>query len=157
MERLNDLLNDAQYQHYLTKNKILEKERIFCKHDLQHFLDVARLAYLINLEQSLGFSKEVIYAAALLHDIGRFMEYEEKISHEKASWQLALPLLEQYGFDETEKALLKEAILGHRKEGSSEFGQLIYKADKLSRTCLACEAQKECYWDSQKKNLRIVY
>ena len=37
-----------------------EKSRIFCKHDLQHSLDVARIAYILNLEADLKIEKEII-------------------------------------------------------------------------------------------------
>ncbi len=49
-----------------------EEGRRFCHHDMGHFLDVARLAMIFNLQQGLSVSKEMIYAAALLHDIGRW-------------------------------------------------------------------------------------
>ena len=38
---------------------------------MRHFLDVARLAWIAGLEQGLGLDKEIVYAAALLHDIGK--------------------------------------------------------------------------------------
>lgn len=47
-----------------------KKDRIFCGHDMGHLLDVARLAWIFNLEANQEISKERIYAAALLHDIG---------------------------------------------------------------------------------------
>ena len=59
--------------------------RIFCGHDMAHFLDVARLAYLFNLEENLKLEKEEIYTAALLHDVGRFVQYEDGTPHQLAS------------------------------------------------------------------------
>lgn len=44
---------------------------------MEHFLDVARLMYIYNLEDQAGFSKEMIYAAGLLHDIGRYEQMEK--------------------------------------------------------------------------------
>ena len=44
-------------------------------------MDVARIAYIENLEAQLGLEKEDIYIAALLHDLGRVDEYESGIGH----------------------------------------------------------------------------
>ena len=51
---------------------------------MSHLLDVARIAYIRNLEKGYGFRKDVIYAAAVLHDIGKALQYEEKVPHEIA-------------------------------------------------------------------------
>lgn len=157
MERFNCILNDEKYIYYLNKNIELEKERIFCKHELEHFLDVARIAYLINLEKQLGFTKEIIYVTSILHDIGRSLQYEEGISHEIASWNIGKKLLEKYKFNEHEIEMIKKAILGHRENNSDEFTKLMYKADKLSRTCINCKAIDQCNWNDEKKNLEIYY
>ena len=75
-----------------------EKDRIFCRHGMEHLLDVARIAYIENLENNRGISKEIIYGAALLHDIGRYLQYTEGIPHEKAGEELALEILKDSGF-----------------------------------------------------------
>ena len=46
---------------------------------MEHFLDVARLMYIYNLEDQAGFSKEMIYAAGLLHDIGRYEQMKKRV------------------------------------------------------------------------------
>ena len=76
MERLNYILNDEKYLYYLNRNKTFEKGRKFCKHNLKHFLDVARIAQVINLEENMGFEKEIIYVTAILHDIGKSFQYD---------------------------------------------------------------------------------
>ena len=81
---------DAIAAHPLWRKSVvcitqLEASREFCRHDVTHFLDVARLAWIENLERGLGVSKEEIYAAALLHDIGRHLQYEKGIPHDEAS------------------------------------------------------------------------
>ncbi len=157
VKRFNSILQDSLYQSYLVRNRACEKERIYCKHDIAHFSDVARIAYIINLEKELGYAKELIYVTAFLHDIGRFMEYEEQMSHEVASWHLAEELLKKYDFDENEISLIKQAILGHRRKEEGTFASLIYKADKLSRLCMQCSTIEECYWDKAKKNLYLQY
>ena len=82
MERVNKILYNEKYKELLNKLNKLEKERVFCKHNMEHFLDLARIAYIKVLEEGLNYNKEVIYAIALLHDIGRVFEYENGIPHD---------------------------------------------------------------------------
>ncbi|MFQ9392946.1 MAG: HD domain-containing protein [Lachnospiraceae bacterium] len=88
-------LKDPLYRTCLSKIALFERDRIFCGHDMAHFLDVARLAYIFNLEENLGIEKEEIYTAALLHDVGRFVQYEDGTPHQlaglplqKSSWSV---------------------------------------------------------------------
>ncbi|MFT8347397.1 HD domain-containing protein [Clostridium saccharoperbutylacetonicum] len=157
MKRFNSILNDEQYIYYLKTIKKLEKGRKFCKHNLKHFLDVARIAQLINLEENLGFEREIIYVTAILHDIGKWIQYENGTPHEIASWELAEEFLEAYSFSGEESEIIKQGILGHRNKSSQGFSGLIYKADKLSRLCVSCKAKAECNWSDEKKNLEILY
>lgn len=157
MNRFNDILNDEKYLYYLMKNKEFEKGRKFCKHNLRHFLDVARIAQLINLEEKLGFEREIIYVTAILHDIGRSIQYENGTAHEIASWEIAKDILGNYKFDEEEVEFIRQGILGHRNKNSEGFSLLMYRADKLSRQCITCKAENECNWSNEKKNYKIFY
>lgn len=157
MDRLNDILNNEKYIYYLNRNKKFEKGRKFCKHNLRHFLDVARIAQIINIEEKLGFDKEIIYTTAILHDIGKSIQYENGTPHEIASWKIAKEILEYYEFNADEIELISKGILGHRDKESEGFSLLIYRADKFSRQCITCKAVKECNWSDEKKNLKILY
>ncbi|WP_027624074.1 HD domain-containing protein [Clostridium lundense] len=157
LHKVNKILNSEKYKEYIKKNNECEMDREFCKHDINHFLDVARIAYIISLEKGLNYSKEVIYAIAILHDIGRWMQYEKGIPHEEASYILAQDLLKEVGFSEGEENLILQAILSHRKDGEDELNSIIYKSDKLSRKCFACNAEVKCNWSEDKKNFNIVY
>ena len=157
MDRFNCILNDEKYMYYLKRNKSFEKGRKFCKHNLKHFLDVARIAQSINLEENLGFEKEIIYTTAILHDIGKSFQYENGTPHEIASWEIAKDFLEEYKFNEEEIEFIKQGILGHRDKKSEGFSNLIYRADKLSRLCITCKAKNECNWSDEKKNIKIYY
>lgn len=160
MERVDKILQHAKYQKYLKKNKKEEKKRIFCKHDMVHFLDVARIGWIINLEKNLQIDKELIYGAALLHDIGRHLQYTEGTPHEEASALLAPAILKDCGFSEEETAVIVEAISRHRDKTAAEEENLngvLYLADKASRPCFACEAEKLCDWKKDKKNKTIKY
>lgn len=157
MERFNLLIQDEVYESYVKKNEDSERDRIFCKHDRQHFLDVARICYILALEEGYPVSKEIIYTCAFLHDIGKWQQYTLKIPHEEASYKLARPLLDLYGFNEIEQEEILLGILGHRKGAEDGLGKLMYQSDKLSRRCHSCKAQKECDWSFQVRNMGITY
>ena len=131
MERVNQICRHPLWTESVDKIRELERDRIFCKHDVAHCLDVARIAYIENLERGLEIPKERIYAAALLHDIGRHLQYLEGIP---------------------------PAILQHRTQETktkADLAGLLYRADKASRSCLFCQAQKACNWSQEKKNLTL--
>ncbi|HEY5524025.1 MAG TPA: HD domain-containing protein [Clostridium sp.] len=157
MERVNQILKNKNYRDYLKILEALEEEREFCKHTIEHFLDVARIAYIKVLEENLNYSKEVIYAIALLHDIGKILEYEEGIPHHRGSVEIAKEILKEIGFNEEEKASILTAIEEHREGSDKELSEIIYISDKLSRNCFNCRAESKCYWGKDKKNFNIRY
>ena len=65
MERLNTVLRHPLYQQYYKELREEERDRIFCCHQMEHLLDVARIAYIRNLENNLGYSKELLYTTAI--------------------------------------------------------------------------------------------
>ncbi|MGI6070795.1 MAG: HD domain-containing protein [Blautia sp.] len=159
MERVNRIWNHPVYQECLRTITKLERTRRFCHHDWAHFLDVARLAYIENLEKGLGISKECIYACGLLHDIGRHLQYTEGTPHHEASAAIAGPILKDCGFTEEEQKKILEAILSHRNaDVGSQLGLagVIYRADKASRVCFACESESDCDWSLEKKNMELT-
>lgn len=160
MKRINRILQNDLYQVYLAKNNQAEASRRFCHHNMGHFLDVARIAMILNLEEEYGQEKEFIYAAALLHDIGRWMQYEDGTPHEKASARLAPEILADCGFSEEERERILAAIGNHRNaevKGEKSLSGLLYRADKLSRPCFICEMEKECDWEKDKKNVELKF
>ena len=68
MERIDRILAHPLFVSHLEKNRQAEEGRKFCRHDLQHFLDVARIGQICSLEEGQGLDRELVYAAALLHD-----------------------------------------------------------------------------------------
>lgn len=163
MERINWILKHPLYISSYNHLENIEKERIFCCHQMPHLLDVARIAYIRNLEEELGIDKAVIYASALLHDIGKGKQYEEKIPHEVASEAIAEEILssmpEQLTFTLDEQQMIFSAIRNHRKPSSaaSVLDKLLYESDKASRNCFCCPASEECNWSQDKKNKEINY
>lgn len=159
MNRCNKIMQHASYQQYYNQIEACEKDRIFCHHDMVHFLDVARIAWIIALEEQIPVKKELLYAASLLHDIGRHMQYLEQIPHEKASAELALAILVDCGFDIDEQQIIVDAICNHRNAAIAEEKTLrgiLYRADKKSRGCFCCKAEKECDWSLEKKNRELI-
>ena len=159
MDRVTDIINHADYIKYMNKIDEMEKERNLCHHDIHHFMGVARIMYIINLEKGLNFDKEVIYACGLLHDIGRWKQYEDGTPHEIASADLSKDILKDCKFNEQEIDDILNAVRNHRNKENEKnsLSELTYKSDKLSRSCFKCYAKDECYWSDEKKNLKIKY
>lgn len=160
MERVNQIIAHPKYREYRDRIDAHERERRFCRHDLAHFLDVARIAEIMNLKERLRIGEEQIYAAALLHDIGRFVEYEGGASHEIASALLAPEILSDCGFSEAEQEEILAAIAGHRNRKIAEEASLrgvLYRADKKSRSCFGCREEASCNWSREKKNMELHY
>ncbi|MCH4166078.1 MAG: HD domain-containing protein [Megasphaera sp.] len=163
MKRVEALWQNRIYRHYYQILQEDEQARVFCCHDMQHFLDVARIAYILSMEQHMGIAKEVIYAAALLHDLGRVKEYDRGIPHAMAGVAIANEILaalpEEAEFTETEKEAIVVAIATHQEEtGAKEasLARVLQKADRLSRPCYLCRVRSQCKWPKEKMNTTIV-
>lgn len=157
MNNVDKILNSKLYKEALEKLKKYEKNREFCNHTIEHFIDVARIAYIMVLEEGIDVSKEVIYAIGLLHDIGRVKQCEEGINHDIASVDMSRQILKETSFTKQEVDSILNGIANHRKDSDNKLEKIIYKADKLSRQCFNCKVEKECYWSNEKKNFKITY
>ena len=158
MTRVQAIWQHPLYQKHLTALTRLESDRIFCRHTPEHFLDVARLAYIFALERNLDCFRELIYCTALLHDIGRARQYEDGTPHDEAGAAIAGQILNELGFSMEEIEVIVSAIRGHRAQtDQTVLGKLLYTADKRSRNCFSCKAEPECYWSPAKKNMTIQY
>ena len=156
MSRIDRIIQNPQYVDTLKRLQVLETDRIFCRHDISHFMSVARLMWIEVLEQQLPVDREVVYAAALLHDMGRVEQMEHGTPHEQASADLAAQILPYAGYNEQEVRQVTSAILSHRKESTtSTLGRILYQADKRSRDCWCCSASNLCNWPDEKKNKGI--
>ena len=108
MDRINQILHHPLFITYMETNATKEKGRSFCRHNMEHVMDVARIAYILNIEEAHQVSKDMIYAAALLHDIGRHVQYETGEKHVFVSARLAPEILRDCGFEEDEIIKLVE-------------------------------------------------
>lgn len=173
MDRIDRIAKHRLYQEAMRAINSVEKDRIYCKHGFCHQMDVARIGYILYLEEPTPTEgsgvkiKELIYAAALLHDIGRAFEYRDGIAHEIAAAEQASFILPDCGFNEEEVRWITGAIAEHRKKttGESVAGSspaallktILMRADNLSRPCFSCEAEQSCKWSTERKNSRIMY
>ena len=146
MQRIWKIYEHPLFIEGLVKNKDAEKERIFCHHDMNHFLDVARLMYIFSMERGYAFGKEEIYAIA--------------------SAEIAKRILEETGFTKEESDRILFAILSHRGNAEEtenagqdkwQLAEILYDADKISRACYTCPAEKDCNWSGEKKNQKIIW
>ncbi|MDE6063942.1 MAG: HD domain-containing protein [Lachnospiraceae bacterium] len=158
MKRVNNILAHPLFLQHMEQNEAAEQGRIFCRHDMGHLLDVARIAMILNLEEGLGLEKEILYGAALLHDIGRHEQYENETPHEEAGARIALEILGECGYNEKETSVIVKAIRLHRTQDVAEHADLsgvLCRADKMSRPCFCCKAESACNWGEEKKNKKI--
>jgi len=150
MSRIERILNNPSFLEYLRRNEVAEKERFFCGHSFDHLLAVARLTYIFLLEDGNPFiTREMAYAAALLHDIGRWQEYSSGVDHAAASADLAGPILAAADFDRGEAVIIIKAISQHRLDEAetvhrSPLSRALKKADRYSRLCFSCQARAQC-------------
>lgn len=159
MEYVRKLIQETDYLERMKQLEELETERRFCRHGLEHVLDVARIAWILVLEEKLPYEKETIYLTALLHDMGRILEYQEGIPHHEAGQKIAEGFLRQIGYPGEKGMLIVTAIGEHRKKDklNDDFINVIKRADSLSRNCFFCEVQEACKWKEERKNKTILY
>ena len=153
----NKIIKNKRYIRLAEELKGLEKDRIFCRHDMEHFLNVARIALLLCKENGIDADADIIYSAALLHDIGRTEEYRSGIPHDKASAVIASEILDETGCPAEKKAEIISLISAHRtaESGKTELEKIFFCADKKSRFCFCCKAKDECNWPEYKRNNEI--
>lgn len=160
MARVNQLLEHDDFICYMEKIENLEKERRFCRHGFEHGLSVARVAYAYLLERGTEIpAKEVVYAAAFLHDIGRWVEYQTGEDHAEASARLALPLLEACRFSSEDIQVILKGIREHRRHPDDNLtllGKAMALADDWARDCRNCTVQNLCYKFNNKMK-EIIY
>ena len=160
MKRIQLILKDKDFIYSQKRVSELEAGRIFCCHGMDHLMDVARISWILTLEAGAPYTKEVVYAAGLLHDIGKYLQYEDGTPHHESGQKMAEHVLARTGFDASEIKIITEAIYHHRKlvcEDRQSLNYILYMADKLSRPCYSCAARAECNWPEAQMNLDITY
>jgi len=159
MERVNAILNHPTYHGWIIANNQAEQGRDFCRHGVEHALDVARIAYALWLDCGGNpVAKDIVYAAALLHDVGRWQQYADPdVDHAEVSAELAEPLLLEVGYHPEVAAEICRAVRLHRKGAEGGLPKILSQADRLSRPCFLCPSRIKCAWPEQKKNQELLY
>ena len=129
MKNTNKIIKSKIYNDYLNELEYLERDRFFCRHNYEHFISVARICYILKLEEDVDVDKDMIYSTALLHDLGRVIEIKEGINHAKASVDIAREILEITDFSSEEKDRILNCISYHRTKdlAEDEFFNIFYK------------------------------
>lgn len=144
---MQKILTHPQYIRHLKSIAECEKTREFCLHDLEHFESVGDIAFILSVKDGKPQNRDLFKACGLLHDIARYVEYEDGTPHEIKSAEFAVEILEELDFSETEKELIITAIKEHRADAdkcTNDFSRYINLADDLSRNCSSCEAVDKC-------------
>ncbi|HOE63840.1 MAG TPA: HD domain-containing protein [Candidatus Sumerlaeota bacterium] len=102
-------------------------------HDFSHTQRVLNLC--MHIGRSEGADLEILYAAALLHDIARKEADEQNQCHAELSSLKAAPILEQAGFPPEKRDDVLHCIATHRFRSDNPPATLeakvLYDADKL--------------------------
>lgn len=156
-ERYNRIIEHPDFNRIIKEIETFEENRIFCGHGTEHLLSVAHIGYIDILENHYDIPKDVMYGAALLHDIGRAGQYRGEGSHHVLGAEIAKKILRDCGYEEDEISAICLAIAAHGEDNTDELlSQVLYRADKKSRNCFLCAAYDECNWNENKKNRGIV-
>lgn len=151
--RVNRIIKHPLFKEYALKNAQAEEKRAYCNHGFDHGLAVARIAYIyLQEEEDKSLSKEVVYAAAVLHDLGRWREYETGENHALVGAELVKPILKESGFGPKEEEVIVQGIREHRLDPERELsllGRALAYADDWARDCRSCTSQEACYKYSQ--------
>lgn len=123
LSRVDAIWRHPTYQAAMQQIECVERERAYCRHGFDHCLDVARIAWVAVLEDGLGLPRDLVYAAALLHDVGRAAEYVCGEPHDAASVRIARAIMgtvdEDVAFSAKEQDAICHAIAGHRGPSAS--------------------------------------
>lgn len=141
------ILRHEKYWHYLRENGEADKARNLCLHDLQHAVDTARVAHLYALKEGLDLDEDLLYSAALLHDIAKWKQIRDgTVDHAAAGAVLAEAILREIGMEAEDTARIVDAIRTHRHRDPKgpDLNRALYEGDKSSRFCLLCKNIGHC-------------
>ena len=160
--QIDRLLQHPMYRARLELLQELERKRDFCGHNLEHFMKVGRIAEYVVAKNELLFAEEVVWGAALLHDMGRVEQYRQGISHEKASVAFAREILFSLDWNVSDIDMVCEAIGSHSHRQCAadrwrkmpelvSLTEVISFANQFSRTCYKCHMADACKWTEEEK------
>lgn len=123
-------------QKFQKIKKFVEKELSCSAHNMDHVMRVYNLS--LHLAEGEKVDLEVIKAAALLHDIARAREDNDRsgnINHAILGSQMAISILKKLGFSKEKIKHIQDCIISHRyrtgDEPKTKEAQILFDADKL--------------------------
>ncbi len=126
---------DPDLREYVEMEIFLEYAKNDKAHGVLHVREVVRRAFVLDEEFGLGLNPDMIFAVAVCHDRGKYIDSErhEEIAAEKF---LADEKMKEF-FSEEQRKMIAEAIADHRSskedEPRSVYGKLISSADRNTR------------------------
>jgi len=122
---------------YRKIKEIVEKELSCSAHAMEHVMRVYNLCLHLAKYES-GIDLDVLKTAALLHDIARVKEFQDKtgsIDHAILGAEMAAEILRKHGYSKEEIDLVKHCIAAHRFRGKvkpqTREAKILFDADKL--------------------------
>lgn len=117
--------------------KIVKKELSSSHHDIEHIERVYNLClHLAKYESDVDL--EILKTAALLHDIARFKEFQDKtgkIEHAALGAEMAEEVLKTLGYSKEKIEQVKHCIIVHRyrrnRKPKTVEAMILFDADKL--------------------------
>lgn len=141
----------------------IEKYMLSCMndgaHDCQHIYRV--LYHALNIAQDYDVDKDVLIAAALLHDIGREAQFRDpQADHAAIGAEMAYDFLKKLGWAEDKAQHVRACIATHRfrteSPQASIEAKILYDADKLEAAGLMGIARTLAYKGIVAEPLYIV-
>lgn len=115
---------------------IVAKELSCSAHDMDHIMRVYNLCLLLAKAQKID--REVLEASALLHDIARTREDQDKTGqtdHAILGAEMAKPILEKLKFSPAKIEHIQSCIISHRSKTNAKpetlEAKILFDADKL--------------------------
>ncbi len=118
-------------EEYMKKHMKLDSS-----HDINHVYRV--LYFAMDIVQSETADAEIVYLAAVLHDVGRRYEAEQNKSHASIGADMAYEFLCNCKYDRKRTAWISDCIRSHRQSDKIEpatiEAKILFDADKLDFT-----------------------
>lgn len=126
---------NPKLKKYIQENIFPQYEKNDKGHGILHILEVIRRSFALNQNLNLELDKNMIYAIASCHDLGKYIDSD---IHEKIAADIFIKdnNMKQF-FDEEQRTTIKEAIEDHRSSKKdhprTKYGELISSADRNTR------------------------
>jgi len=126
---------NPELKKYINDNIFPQYEKNDKGHGLLHILEVIRRSFALNQNLNLELDKNMIYAIASCHDLGKYLNSD---IHEKIAADIFIKddNMKKF-FSDEQRGIIKEAIEDHRSSKKdhprSKYGELISSADRNTR------------------------